>query len=113
MKKEQLVTVGDALGRNTGLVLILLGTVLILYAALQALSIVMSPEGRGKLPSFLLIPSIRNFLKYFTGDTRDIVENCLLAAFLLLVEGIGVGLIALGMKPFSGRGAGGAVSGKP
>jgi len=89
------------LGRNLGLVLICVGAALVLYAALQALSIVVSPEGRGELPSFLMFPAIRDFLERFSGDIRDMVENCVLAAFLLAIEGIGVGLMWLGAKPFS------------
>ena len=99
------------MGRNAGLALILVGTVLILYAALQAFSILMSAEGRGKLPPFLLLPSVRDFLERFSGNTRDLLETCILAAFLLAVEGIGAGLLALGIRPFSGESR--AVSGKP
>jgi len=100
------------LGRGTGLVLILVGTVLVLYAVSQAFAVV-SSGGRGRLPSFLLIPSVRDFLHRFSGDVRDLIENCMLAAFLLVVEGIGVGLIALGTRPFSGERVSEGASGKP
>ena len=104
------------MGRGAGLLLICVGALLVLYAAYQAFSIVMSPEGRGTLPSFLMTPGVRDFLDRFSGDTRDIIENCILAIFLLVIEGAGVELMALGIRPFSGGGrvaADEAVMGKP